>query len=161
MICGMWELKKTVLLCSLTQTEKSPPYHFFTTWHFNNYNWHFYFMYLIQLLNYCPRFSRVKNITAFCHMIDWPPGYCFPSYLSCRCVNAPSRLKTLGSIKCILHQRLSFSSSESPDLQRVFAAPKSLPPPDDELSPPGSETWASTQQTFMKGNKRMYSECCP
>ena len=117
--CGMRELKKTVL-CSSTQTEKGSPYHFFTTWHFNNYNWHFYFMYWIELLNYCPRFSRVKDFTASCHTIDWPPGCSFQSYLSWRCVNAPSRLKTLGSIKSILHQGFSFSSSESPDLQGVL-----------------------------------------
>ena len=116
-------------------------------------------MYWTELLYYCPRFSRVKDFTAPCHMIDWPPGCCFPSYLSWRCMNAPSRLKTLGSIKSILHQGLSFSSSESPDLQGVFAAPKALLPPDDELSPPGSKTWASTQWAFIKGNKRMYSEC--
>ena len=120
MICGMWELKKTVLLCFSTQTEKSSPYHFFTIWHLNNYNWHFYFIYWIELLNYCPRFSRVKDFIASCHMIDWLPGCCFPSYLSWRCVNVPSRLKTMGSIKSICFQGLSFSSGESPDLQGVL-----------------------------------------
>ena len=116
--CENW--KKTVLLCFLTQTEKSSSYHFFTIWHFNNYNWHFYFIYWIELLNYCPRFSRVKDFTASCHMIYWPPGCSFPSYLSWRFLNAPSRLKTLGSIKSIHFQGLSFSSSESPDLQEVL-----------------------------------------
>ena len=103
-----------------TQTEKKLSIPLFTTWHFNNYNWHFDFMYWIELLNYWPRFSRVKDFTASCHMIDWPPGCSFPSYLSWRCVNAPLRLKTLGSIKSTLHQGLSFSSSESPDPQVVL-----------------------------------------
>ena len=121
MICGMWELKKNVLLCFSTQTEKRSPYHLFTIWHFDNYNWYFYFMYLTELLNYCPRFYRVKDFTASCHMIDWPLGCSFSSYLSWRCVNAPSRLKTLGSIKSIHFQGLSFTSTESQDLQAVLS----------------------------------------
>ena len=121
MICGMWELKKKLSSSVFwLRTEKSSSYHFFTIWHFNNYNWHFYFIYWIELLNYCPRFSRVKDFTASCHMIYWPPGCSFPSYLSWRFLNAPSRLKTLGSIKSIHFQGLSFSSSESPDLQEVL-----------------------------------------
>ena len=48
----------------------------------------------------------------------------------------------MGSIKSIQLQELSFSSSTSvsPDLQGVLAAPKSLLPPDDESSPPAPKT---------------------
>ena len=63
---------------------------------------------------------HLNTFTPSCHMIDWPPGCHFPSYLSQRCVNVPSRLKTLGSIKSIHLQGFSFSSSESPDLQGVL-----------------------------------------
>ena len=154
MICGMWELKTSVLLCSLTQTEKSSPYHFFTTLHFNNYNWHFYFMYWIELLNYCPRLSRVKDFTASCHVIDWPRGCSFPSYLSWRCVNAPCRLKTWATSSPFFTKGSPFHQVKVQTSREFCAATKSLPPPDDELSTPGSKTWASTWQTFMKGNKK-------
>ena len=41
------------------------------------------------------------------------------------------------------------------------AAPKSLPPPDDESSPPGSET-CSLHPTDIHGkDKILYSECVP
>ena len=152
--------EKSVLLWTLTQTEKRSPYHFFTIWDFNNYNWPFYFMYWIELLYYCPRFSRVKNFTASCHMIDWLPGCCFPSYLSWRCVNAPSRLKTLGSIKSILHQELSFSSSESPDLQGGLCCSQVTSTSRWWVIPSRIQNLSLHLTDSMKGSKRMYSECC-
>ena len=72
-------------------------------------------------MSYCPRFSRVKATFATSYSHDWLAfRVSFPSCLSWRCVNVPFRLKTLGSIKSIHFQGLSFSSSESPDLQGVL-----------------------------------------
>ena len=95
-------------------------------------------------------------------MIDWPPGCNFPSYLSGRCVNVPFQTKKpwAASIPFVF-KGSPFHEVKVQTSREFWAAPKSLPPPDDESSPLGSKT-CSLHLTDIHGkDKILYSECVP
>ena len=96
-----------------------------------------------------------------CHMIDWPPG-CHFSKLSfmkmCECSFPDSKPWTASHL---------FISKSSPfyqvkvQISREFcAAPESLPPPDDELSPPGSETCSLHPMDIHGKDKSLMQRMC-
>ena len=87
------------------------------------------------------------------HMIDWPPGYPFQAVFHEDAWMILPDSKPWATSSPFISKGSPFHQVKVQTSREFCVAPKSPSPLDDESSLPGSEMWASTQQTCMKRKK--------